>query len=108
MSLAGVGRVIVSVNSVCLTWYHELKPPCFRLLKGSIEKTVKSVSIPTGHLDTLITNAGLGTATAREQYRAISEMNVFGLEAVTESFFPIMEVLFYSDRRVVNVRPVSE
>ena len=87
MSLAGVGRVIVSVDSACLTWYHELKPPSFRLLNGSIEKTVKSVSIPAGHLDTLITNAGLGTATeatVREPYRVISEVNVFGVKSVTE------------------------
>ena len=73
---------------------------------ASIEAAAKTVKDQFGRIDILINNAGLGqvpNASLREQFRQIFDVNVFGVMAVTDAFYPLLQASTYSDRRIVNV-----
>ncbi|CEL05179.1 hypothetical protein ASPCAL06298 [Aspergillus calidoustus] len=76
---------------------------------ASIAAAAKTVSDRFGSLDILINNAGISTSPAhanlslRENFRAVFEVNVFGVAVVTDAFLPLLRASAYHDRRIVNV-----
>lgn len=65
----------------------------------SIAKAVQEVGEKYGHLDVLVNNAGTGSPEDRvapsqvslQVFRDIYEINLFGVHAVTQAFWPLLE-----------------
>ncbi|KAL3452668.1 NAD(P)-binding protein [Aspergillus insuetus] len=76
---------------------------------ASIATAAKAVSDQFGSLDILINNAGISTSpdhaslSLRENFRAVFEVNVFGVAVITDAFLPLLRASTYHDRRIVNV-----
>lgn len=74
---------------------------------ASITAAAQAVQAKFGSFDILINNAGIGVrepgASVREQFRAVFEVNVFGVAAVTDAFLPLLKASKYADQRIVNV-----
>lgn len=74
---------------------------------ASITAAAQTVQDKFGSLDILINNAGIGVGepntSVRDQFRAVFEVNVFGVAAVTDAFLPLLKASKYADRRIVNV-----
>ncbi|KAL4784207.1 putative short-chain dehydrogenase [Aspergillus varians] len=76
---------------------------------ASITAAAKSVTDQFGSLDILINNAGISASpehaslSLRENYRAVFEVNVFGVAVVTSTFLPLLRASKYHDRRIVNI-----
>ncbi|KAE8154268.1 hypothetical protein BDV25DRAFT_147815 [Aspergillus avenaceus] len=74
----------------------------------SIAAAAQFVKDKFGKLDILINNAGvLGppdpNASVRDTYRAVFEVNVFGVAVVNTTCLPLLRASTYHDRRIVNV-----
>ncbi|KAL3465014.1 NAD(P)-binding protein [Aspergillus heterothallicus] len=75
----------------------------------SITAGAKTVSEQFGSLDILINNAGISTSSdhanlnLRNNYRAVFEVNVFGVAVVVDTFLPFLRTSTYHDRCIVNV-----
>ncbi|PYI03200.1 putative short-chain dehydrogenase [Aspergillus sclerotiicarbonarius CBS 121057] len=74
----------------------------------SIRAAAQEVTDRFGSLDILINNAGISrpadpTLGLRESYRAVFELNVFGVAVMTATFLPLLRASTYPDRRIVNV-----
>ena len=76
---------------------------------ASIERAAAKVEADFGHLDVLINNAGGGSdadgaLVALDAMRAVYQINVFGLHAVTRAFWPLLEKS--EAARLVNVSSI--
>ncbi|KAI1496918.1 short-chain dehydrogenase [Biscogniauxia marginata] len=74
----------------------------------SVATAVKFVTERFGRLDILINNAGITKSSnpntsTRENYRAVFDVNIFGVAVVTDAFLPLLRASKYPDRRIVNV-----
>ncbi|PWY70795.1 NAD(P)-binding protein [Aspergillus sclerotioniger CBS 115572] len=74
----------------------------------SIRAAAQTVTDRFGSLDILINNAGISrpadpTLGLRDSFRAVFELNVFGVAVMTATFLPLLRASTYPDRRIVNV-----
>ncbi|RAK99577.1 NAD(P)-binding protein [Aspergillus ibericus CBS 121593] len=74
----------------------------------SIRTAAQEVTDQFGSLDILINNAGISRPAdpslgLRESFRAVFEINVFGVAVMTATFLPLLRASTYPDRRIVNV-----
>ncbi|KAL3491893.1 NAD(P)-binding protein [Aspergillus germanicus] len=76
---------------------------------ASIAAAAKTVSAKFGSLDILINNAGISTSLdhanlgLRKNFRAVFDVNVFGVAVITDEFLPLLRSSTYHDRRILNV-----
>lgn len=74
----------------------------------TISNAAQIVEEKFGHLDVLVSNAGINrspkpNATLREDLRAVFETNVFGVAVMNHTFLPLIRKSPYSQRRIVTV-----
>ena len=74
----------------------------------SIRAAAQVVTDRFGSLAILINNAGISrpadpTLGLRDSFRAVFELNVFGVAVMTATFLPLLRASTYPDRRIVNV-----
>ncbi|PYI11645.1 NAD(P)-binding protein [Aspergillus sclerotiicarbonarius CBS 121057] len=77
---------------------------------ASITAAAHFITHQFGSLDILTNNAGISRPessptplTLRESYRAVFNLNVFGVAVMTQTFLPLIRASTYPDRRIVNI-----